>query len=139
MTPIYPLTVPATTHCPNFPLTGPEINHCPENGHIMKCSPLAVRSPTSSGNGTCATTEPPKQATYKSPHLHSSRIPRTLSRLLPHNRPDSNKSTALIQPSLLAWERLDVEITALTCRINSNNNNTYWLSGSSWHPAGRQK
>ena len=31
-----------------------------------------------------------------------------------------------------------VEVTALTCRIN-NNNNIYRLSGPSEHPAGRQK
>ena len=31
-----------------------------------------------------------------------------------------------------------VEVTALTCRINKNNN-TYRLSSSSYHPAGKQK
>ena len=33
---------------------------------------------------------------------------------------------------------IHVEVTALTCRINKNNN-TYRLSGPSLHPAGRQK
>ena len=40
--------------------------------------------------------------------------------------------------SLLILEKQSVEVTALTYRINKNNN-TYQLSGPSKHPAGRQK
>ena len=43
-------------------------------------------SPTSSSNGTHTAIEPPKQATYTSPHLWLLRIPWALSRLLPYNR-----------------------------------------------------
>ena len=40
---------------------------------------------------------------------------------------------------LLISTHLAVELTVLTCRINNKKNNTYWFSGPSKHPAGRQK
>ena len=65
--------------------------------------PLHLYPPTSSGNDTHTAIEPHKPTTYTSPHLRTSRIPRALSRLLPHNRPgQKKKDTALIQHALLA-------------------------------------
>ncbi len=36
-------------------------------------------------------------------------------------------------------DKVCVKVTALMCRINNKNKNTYWLSGPSEHPALRQK
>ena len=59
-------------------------------GPINPASNIPLLHPypsTSSCNGTHTVIEPHKQTTYTSPHLQSSRIPQTLSRLLPHNTP----------------------------------------------------
>ena len=93
-------------------------------------SPLLHPNPqTSSGNGTCTAIEPPKQTTYTSPCFQSVIIPWALSRLLPHNWLGLKEEYS--PHTTRGVEMGDAEVTALTCRINSKNNNTYRFSGPS--------
>ena len=84
---------------------------------------------TSLSNDTGTVIETPKQTTYTSPRLRYSRIPRDLSRLLPHNRSSLKEeySPNTTRATCRGGERGDVEITPLTSRIN-NKNKTYRFS-----------
>ena len=86
--------------------------------------------PTSSSNDAHTAIEPHKQTTYTSPLPQLLRIPRALSRLLPHNRPGLKEGYSPHTTRPTCWAGGDVEVTALMCRINKNNN-TYQLSGPS--------
>ena len=42
------------------------------------------------------------------------------------------------ESNMKVWVMIIIEVTAITCR-KKQNNDTYRLSGPSYHPAGRQK
>ena len=73
----------------------------------------------------------PKQISHTLIHPRSSKIPRALSRLLPHNRPGLKKTT-LIQPDLNAWGR---RWRSYCSNAQEKINNTYRLgspAGDGW-------
>ena len=66
-----PTPIPSATLGPTIPSTNATVMHPP----LSPC------------NSTYTATRPQQQTTHISPRLRSSRIPRALSRLLPHNKP----------------------------------------------------
>ena len=66
-----PTPIPSATLGPTIPSTDATVTHPP----LSRC------------DSTCTATRPQQQTTHISPRLRSSRIPRALSRLLPHNKP----------------------------------------------------
>ena len=66
-----PTPIPSATLGPRIPSTNATVTHPP----LSPC------------DSTCTATKPQQQTTHISPRLRASRIPRALSRLLPHNKP----------------------------------------------------
>ena len=66
-----PTPIPSATLGPKIPSTNATVTHPP----LSPC------------DSTCTATRPQQQTTHTSPRLRASRIPRALSRLLPHNKP----------------------------------------------------
>ena len=66
-----PTPIPSATLGPRIPSTNATVTHPP----LSPC------------DSTCTATRPQQQTTHISPRLRASRIPRALSRLLPHNKP----------------------------------------------------
>ena len=71
-----PTPIPSATPGPRIPSTNATVTHPP----LSPC------------DSTCTATRPQQQTTHISPRLRASRIPRALSRLLPHNKPGIKES-----------------------------------------------
>ena len=79
-----PTPIPSATLGPTIPSTSATITHPP----LPPC------------NSTDTATRPQQQTTHITPQLQSSRIPRALSRLLPHNKPGvKERHTSLTRPT----------------------------------------
>ena len=90
-----PTPIPSATLGPTIPSSNTTFMHLP----LSPC------------NSTYTATRPPQQTTHISPRLRSSRIPRALSRLLPHNKPGLKErhTSHSTRPTRGGGERGDVE------------------------------